>query len=225
MWPTAATTPLSTIRSIAARAPSRSGARVTMRIAPAPASRTRPISAGSGSRIRDDWWAPHRLVESQGPSRWIPASKPRAHVVGQSRYLAQQFGRGGGNQGRDECGGAVPAVQCQRQWTCRRSKRWRSSPPPRRAHGCRRSRAPPSPHRGPDPRAGAQLRRRPHTRCRSKPQSNRAATVLGPSAGCRRSTALRCPANPAWSGRSRGSSRRAEAGRAAASSSSAVTCG
>ena len=40
-----------------------------------------------------------------GPEQAAP------HVVGQFRYLAQQFGRGGGNQGRDECGGAVPAVQ------------------------------------------------------------------------------------------------------------------
>ena len=38
----------------------------------------------------------------------------RSNVIGQFPYLAQQFGRVRGDQGSDECGGAVPAVQCHR---------------------------------------------------------------------------------------------------------------
>ena len=40
-----------------------------------------------------------------------PVEQARTNVVGQLRDLAQQVGRAGGDQGGDECGGAVPAVE------------------------------------------------------------------------------------------------------------------
>ena len=75
MWPTAATTPASTICSIAASAPSRSGAMVTIRMAPPPASRTRSISPGPGRASGPAEWAPHRCG---GQPRALPGGCRRS---------------------------------------------------------------------------------------------------------------------------------------------------
>ena len=46
-----------------------------------------------------------------GTFQMDPVEQAGTNVVGQFPDLAQQFGRTGGDQGGDECGGAVPAVQ------------------------------------------------------------------------------------------------------------------
>ena len=85
MWPTAATTPASTICAIAASAPSRSGAMVTMRIGPA-AGVEHAVDLG-GVRVAHQ----RRLVGAAplgGQPRAFqmdPVDQARADVVGQFR--------------------------------------------------------------------------------------------------------------------------------------------
>ena len=76
--PTAAITPAPAIVAIASSAPARSGAKVIMRMTPAPAASSRRSSAGSGSRSSAGSWAPQRCSDSHGPSRWTPAIRPSA---------------------------------------------------------------------------------------------------------------------------------------------------
>ena len=69
-------TPRSASTATASRPPSSSGARVTIRTAPSPASSSRVTSAGSGARSRAGSCAPQCAPLSHGPSRWMPASSP-----------------------------------------------------------------------------------------------------------------------------------------------------
>ena len=154
-----------------------------------------------------------------------PVDQAGANVVGQLPDLPQQLGRARGDQRGDERGGAVPAVKRDGGGRLGVRPRRRSSPLPRRAGACRRSpgttvTAPRSRSAGrggaPAPTAATvPLDTSIHPgRNSSRPVSTVSAVI--------NMARLRCPAIPAWSGRSRGSSRRAEAGRAAASSSSTV---
>ena len=109
-----------------------------------------------------------------------------ANVLGQRRDLTQQILRACGDQGSDECGGAVPAVKLDGRGrvVVVGGREVRPSPAVQvgvdeaRHHRDRAEVA----IRGPR----AQDPRPPRTRRRRKPQSIRAATVLGRSAGCRR---------------------------------------
>ncbi len=76
MWPRAAMTPRRESRATASSPWSSSGARVTMRTVPSPASSSRSTSARSGARSRVGSWAPQCAALSHGPSRWMPASSP-----------------------------------------------------------------------------------------------------------------------------------------------------
>ena len=109
-----------------------------MRIAPPPASRTRSISAGSGSRISDGWWAPHRLVDSQGPSRWMPASRPpRTSSANPATWRSNSAGPAVTSEATSV---VVPCLRCNATAVAvSAATRRRSSPLPRRADGCRRS--------------------------------------------------------------------------------------
>ena len=78
MCPIAATTPRRTSSSIASRAPGRSGAMVTTRIAPSAESSNCSSSTVDGSRRNAGFWAPQRSCDRYGPSKWMPASTPSA---------------------------------------------------------------------------------------------------------------------------------------------------
>ena len=91
-------------------APGSSGASVTIRRWPRPASTSRSTASRVGGRSSDGSCAPARRGLSQGPSRWMPATSP---VLGQRR----QRRAGGrepvhrvGDQARDHRGGAVGEV-------------------------------------------------------------------------------------------------------------------
>ena len=85
VWPIAATTPASASWRTASIPPGSSGARVTMRTAPSPAARRAWTEAGSGWVSEPGWWAPERCGLSQGPSRWMPASRPSCTSRASSR--------------------------------------------------------------------------------------------------------------------------------------------
>ncbi len=123
-----------------------------------------------------------------------PVESGRPGRRGQRLDLPQQVGGAGGDQRRDQGGGAVPAVQ----------RPPRSAVSAGSAAGEVRTAA--AVHVGVDEarhhrrraeihgQAGrAQARRRPRRSCRRRPQSTRAATVLGRSARCRRSAAPQMP--------------------------------
>ena len=84
---------------------------VTMRMAPA--TRLENAVDLGGVRVTHQ----RRLVGSAphggqpGTFEMDPVEQARTNVVGQLPDLTQQVGRAGGDQGGDECGGAVPAVK------------------------------------------------------------------------------------------------------------------
>jgi hypothetical protein len=110
VWPIAATAPASTTRRIASSPPDRSGASVTIRMVPPPASRTRVSSAASGSRNNAGSWAPHRCSDSQGPSRWIPAISPARTCSARSRTCRSRSS--GASETRDANNVVVPWRRC-----------------------------------------------------------------------------------------------------------------
>ena len=150
-----------------------------------------------------------------GTFQMNPCDHAGANLVGQFPDLPYQLGRAGGDQRSNKRGGAVPKVQSHRGGRIGRGRGGKV-------------RAAPAVHMGVDEtwhhchRAEVAIRadeaeflRRSPAPCRPKPQSTPAATVLGRSAGCRRSSTwccLRCPAIPAWRGRFRGSNRQAGVG-------------
>ena len=56
--------------------PRKPGARVTIRIWPAPAASSSSISTAEGDRKASGACAPHFSCAIQGPSRWMPAIRP-----------------------------------------------------------------------------------------------------------------------------------------------------
>ena len=229
MCPTAATAPASTIRRIACQAAGPFGGQGDHPDRAAPAARTRSSSAGSGSRSADSSWAPQRSAASQGPSRWIPATSPVAPAR-PARAPGQQLGRVRGDQRGDHRRGAVPAVQLD----------GRRGAPPISAGSVAGNAPPPPPctwmstnpgttvtaprrrprswrDAGPDSPAAAPCRRR-STPAAAVPAGDdgvggdQHAGVPVAWSGLSVTGRLRCPARPAWPGRSPGSSRRAAAG-------------
>ena len=128
------------------RLPGRSGASVTIRIAPSPAASSASISAGVGSRSWVWSCAPQCAALSHGPSRWMPATMPSRVDFGEHPHGRKQIGRRRGDQAGQRGGGAVPEVKRRPRAESLRRRRRCTSRRRRRGRGCRQSRAR-SPHR------------------------------------------------------------------------------
>ena len=74
VWPTATRTPASAKLPIASSAPGSSGAIVTCRMRPSPASSSRSTAPGVGACSAAGSCAPRWLSARKGPSRWMPST-------------------------------------------------------------------------------------------------------------------------------------------------------
>jgi hypothetical protein len=91
LCPTLTRTPASVSLVMAARAPSRSGASVTSRSTPRPASSRSSTAAGLGSVIQASLWAPLRAGEMNGPSACTPSTRAaRCGRAGSSAAAARK---------------------------------------------------------------------------------------------------------------------------------------